>query len=227
MDFSLPGLWASMGFFAKGIAITLAVMSVASLAVLAERLFAFSKSAARSREFAAKLNGLATEGDFAKVAETGAAGAKKEESGHLGRVLGAGLVAFQSAQGREVDVVVESVARALERTTSRELAGMKRGLSIVATVASTAPFVGLLGTVAGIINSFQLMKGGSAGLQTVSAGISEALVTTAFGLLVAIPAVMGFNFLNGRVEGFAVDIAESANELLDLVHKHLTARKAA
>jgi biopolymer transport protein ExbB/biopolymer transport protein TolQ len=106
--------------------------------------------------------------------------------------------------------------RAIERTSQREVATLKRGLGVLATVGSTAPFVGLLGTVTGIINSFQLMgKGGGAGLGVVSAGISEALVTTAFGLLVAIPAVMGFNVLQSRADAFAVDIAEAGNELLD------------
>jgi biopolymer transport protein ExbB/biopolymer transport protein TolQ len=158
--------------------------------------------------------------------EAGAAEAKGEESGHLGRVLGSGLAAFKSASGREHEIVVDSVSRALERTSTRELASLKRGLGVLATVGSTAPFVGLLGTVTGIINTFQLMKGGSVSLATVGPGISEALVTTAFGLLVAIPAVMGFNLLNGRVDGFAVDMQESGNELVDMVAKQY-AQKAA
>ena len=108
--------------------------------------------------------------------------------------------------------------RALERQAQREIQTLKRGQSIVATVSSTAPFVGLLGTVMGIVNSFQAMaSSGSGGLGTVSAGIAEALVTTAFGLLVAIPAVMAFNWLQTWVDARAVDLAESSNELLDTV----------
>jgi biopolymer transport protein ExbB/biopolymer transport protein TolQ len=93
---------------------------------------------------------------------------------------------------------------------------------VLATVSSTAPFVGLLGTVMGIVNSFQSMAAsGSGGLGTVSAGIAEALVTTAFGLLVAIPAVMAYNYLQGWVDERAIDISESSNELLDLVARRL------
>src|SRR5262249_16846293 len=98
----------------------------------------------------------------------------------------------------------------------------KRGMGVLATVSSTAPFVGLLGTVMGIVNSFQMMAAsGSGGLGTVSAGIAEALVTTAFGLLVAIPAVMIFNYFTGWLEALTVDISESSNELLDLVAQQL------
>jgi biopolymer transport protein ExbB/TolQ len=226
MDFSLTGMWGNMGFFARGIALVLAAMSVASLSIMAERLIAFARTAGQSRDFAQKLNKLISSGDFESVVASGSAAAKSPTGGHLGHVLGSGLLAYKSAEGREHDIVVESVARALERTSARELAGLKRGLGVLATVGSTAPFVGLLGTVTGIINSFQLMKGGSAGLQTVSAGISEALVTTAFGLVVAIPAVMAFNLLNSRIDGFTVDMQESSNELLDMVAKQ-PAKKAA
>jgi biopolymer transport protein ExbB/TolQ len=110
------------------------------------------------------------------------------------------------------------VSRALERQAQREVQLLKRGQGVLATVSSTAPFVGLLGTVMGIVNSFQMMAAsGSGGLGTVSAGIAEALVTTAFGLLVAIPAVMIFNYFTGWIEARSVDISESSNELLDVV----------
>ena len=99
---------------------------------------------------------------------------------------------------------------------------MKRGQGIVATVSSTAPFVGLLGTVLGIVTSFQAMaSSGSGGLGTVSGGIAEALVTTAIGLLVAIPAVFSFNWMQSWVDARAVDLAESSNELLDTVGRAL------
>jgi biopolymer transport protein ExbB/TolQ len=118
-------------------------------------------------------------------------------------------------------VAVESVARALERQGQREVQSMKRGLGILATVGSTAPFVGLLGTTMGIVNAFQEMaKSGAGGLATISAGIAEALITTAFGLLVAIPAVMAYNFLQGWVDARSVDIAESSNEFLDVVARN-------
>ena len=116
--------------------------------------------------------------------------------------------------------MVEAINRALDRATLRVMADLRRGLSGLATVASSSPFVGLLGTVLGIITAFQLMAtSGSGGLASVSAGISEALITTAFGLLVAIPALMMYNYLTNRVEEMSVDIADASNELVDFFLK--------
>jgi biopolymer transport protein ExbB/TolQ len=141
--------------------------------------------------------------------------------GHLGRTINAGLSALKTSPPNDREVAIESVARALERQAAREVQSFKRGLGVLATVGSTAPFVGLLGTTMGIVNAFQQMAvAGSGGLGTISAGISEALVTTAFGLLVAIPAVMAFNFLQGWVDARSVDLAESSNEFLDVVTRH-------
>jgi len=206
-----------MGTFARLIVGVMAVMSVSSLVVMAERLVVFRRSRGESRNFAEKMGAILAKGDLATAANTNLG----KNVGHLGRVIGAGLTAYRlSSQNREVQV--ESVARALERQAQREVQTLKRGLGLLATVGSTSPFVGLLGTVMGIVNSFQLMaKSGSGGLGTVSAGIAEALVTTAFGLLVAIPAVMAFNYLQGWVDARAVDISESSNEFLDVVAKQL------
>ncbi len=216
MDFSLGHLWASMGLFAKMIVIVMFFMSLASLLVMFERIVVFSKSRSESMQFAEKMANLLKDGDIAAAANAGLS----KNVGHLGRVINSGLVAFKLAP-KDRDTAIESVARALERQAAREVQVFKRGLGVLATVASTAPFVGLLGTVMGIVNSFQSMAAsGSGGLGTVSAGIAEALITTAFGLLVAIPAVMAFNFLQGWVDARSVDISESSNEFLDMVSKH-------
>ncbi|MEW5739605.1 MAG: MotA/TolQ/ExbB proton channel family protein [Myxococcota bacterium] len=216
MDFSLPHLWASMGLFARMIAIILLFMSAASLLVMFERIVVFAKSRSESYRFAEKMAKLLSGGDLNAAANAGL----NKQVGHIGRVINAGLVAFKLAPS-ERDTAIESVARALERQAAREVQVFKRGLGVLATVGSTAPFVGLLGTVMGIVNAFQSMAiSGSGGLGTVSAGIAEALITTAFGLLVAIPAVMAFNFLQGWVDARAVDISESSNEFLDAISKH-------
>lgn len=216
MDFSLGHLWASMGLFAKLVVITMAVMSVASLVVMFERIVVYMRSGSESVAFAQKMAQVLSTGDLAAAANAGLS----KNVGHLGRVINAGLTAFKTAPTSK-DVAVESIARALERQAAREVQTFKRGLGVLATVGSTAPFVGLLGTTMGIVNSFQQMAAaGSGGLGTVSAGIAEALITTAFGLLVAIPAVMAFNFLQGWVDARAVDLAESSNEFLDVVTKH-------
>ena len=218
MQFTITDLWHHMGLFARLIVFVLAIMSIASLVVAAERLVVFSKSKGDSKTFAQKMAGILAKGDL-----TAAAAANLGKNvGHLGRVIGAGLTAYRINSIGNKDAAVESVARALERQAQREVQSLKRGLNLLATVGSTAPFVGLLGTVMGIVNSFQMMAiSGSGGLGTVSAGIAEALVTTAFGLLVAIPAVMLYNFLQGWVDARAVDISESSNEFLDVVSKQL------
>jgi len=218
MQFTLTDLWHHMGLFARLIVLALAVMSIASLFVTGERLFAFRKAKKASIEFAGRMAGLLQQGgiDAAAAAEAG------PDPGYLGRVLDAGLQAYRVSPKGDTELVFESVSRALERSAQREVQMLKRGQGILGTVSSTAPFIGLLGTVMGIVNSFQLMAAsGSGGLATVSAGIAEALVTTAFGLLVAIPAVMAFNYITGYIEARSVDISESSNELLDLLAKHL------
>jgi biopolymer transport protein ExbB/TolQ len=185
--------------------------------VMAERLVVFNRSKFESKAFAQKMAGILAKGDLATAASTPTG----KNVGHLGRVINAGLTAYKLAP-RDRDMAVESVVRALDRQAQREVQSLKRGLGLLATVGSTAPFVGLLGTVMGIVNSFQMMAAsGSGGLGTVSGGIAEALVTTAFGLLVAIPAVMAYNFLQGWVDARAVDISESSNEFLDVVAKTL------
>ena len=216
MQFTLTDLWHHMGLFARLIVAVLGVMSIASLVVMAERLIVFNKSRSESRNFAEKMANTLSKNDLMTVAGTKIG----DKVGHLGRVIGAGLNALRLSTDKDKDLQVESVARALERQAQREVQSLKRGLGLLATVGSTAPFVGLLGTVMGIVNAFQSMAlTGSGGLGTVSAGIAEALITTAFGLLVAIPAVMAYNYLQGWVDARAVDISESSNEFLDLVAK--------
>ena len=216
MDFSFSHLWSSMGIFAKLIVLTMGLMSTASLLVMFERIVVYMRSGSESVQFAQKMARVLSEGDVAAAAASG----MTKNVGHLGRTINAGLTAFRTASSNK-DVAIESVARAMERQAAREVQNLKRGLGILATVASTAPFIGLLGTTMGIVNSFQQMAAtGSGGLGTISGGISEALITTAFGLLVAIPAVMAFNFLQGWVDARSVDLAESSNEFLDVVSRH-------
>jgi biopolymer transport protein ExbB/biopolymer transport protein TolQ len=216
MNFTIAEIWEHTGLFARMVIFALGLMSIASLIVMAERMVVFRKSRVESRSFAAKMGAILAKDDLTTAVNTKSG----KDVGHLGRVINAGLTAFRIS-GSNKDVAVESVARALERQAQREVQSLKRGLAILATVASTAPFVGLLGTTMGIVTAFQLMaSAGSGGLTTISSGIAEALITTAFGLLVAIPAVMAYNFLAGWVDARAVDISESSNEFLDVVARH-------
>ena len=228
MQFTLTELWHHMGLFAKLVVYVLMLMSFSSIIVMAERFVSFTKSNRDSRRFATKLADAISKSGLDDAAKA-KAGAPKT-IGHLGRVLASGLGAYTMTRtaGTTADLTIESVARALERQAQREQQNLKRGLNLLATVGSTAPFVGLLGTVVGIINAFQQMAAtGSGGLATVSAGISEALITTAFGLLVAIPAVMAYNYMQGWVDARMVDMTESSNELLDHVARKLDEGSAA
>jgi biopolymer transport protein ExbB/TolQ len=219
MQFTLTELWHHMGLFARLIVGAMAVMSLMSIYVTVERLFALNKAKRQSVDFARRVGALFSQGGI----EAAAAAEPTEDAGYLGRVIQAGLAAYRNTRhSADTDLVFESVSRALERQAHREAQNMKGGQSVLGTVGSTAPFVGLLGTVMGIVNSFQSMAAsGSGGLGTVSAGIAEALVTTAFGLLVAIPAVMFFNYFQGWIEARSVDIAEASNELLDVLARQL------
>ncbi|ABC80044.1 MotA/TolQ/ExbB proton channel family protein [Anaeromyxobacter dehalogenans] len=225
VSFDLLHMWKTMGPFAKFIAGVLAVMSIYSLGVMAERLVTFARAQKASRQFAAALRDLLPAAKFGEAVEL----SRKLKRGHLPKVLGLaieeyshGVEALRTHGPRDVGQfdVIAAVNRAVERSSLRTVNDLRRGLGALATVGSTAPFVGLLGTVAGIITAFQAMAAtGSGGLGSVSAGIAEALVTTAFGLLVAIPAVMMFNYLTNRVEDMQVDITDSATELMDFFMK--------
>lgn len=228
MSFDLMSMWRSMGPFAKFIGIVLAIMSVWSLAVAVERIVTYSRAGAASRKFAVELATLLPAGKLKEAVEL--ARSKEYSKGYLARVLGMGLEEYRhgleahKTHGGEHEIgrfdIVAAVNRAIDRGTLRTITDMRRGLGSLATIGSTAPFVGLLGTVAGIITAFQAMAAtGSGGLGSVSAGISEALVTTAFGLLVAIPAVMFFNYFTNRVEEIMVDVNDSTTELVDFIIK--------
>jgi len=219
MSFSYSALWAQMGMGAKTVVIVLALMSIYSLGVMVERLFAFRKGRKLSLRYATLLNSMLTNGALDDAAHA----AESLKAGYLPRVLGAGLKEFRNASSRPDKTKEEAIQlteRALDRTSVRAIAELKRGMGGLATIGSSAPFVGLFGTVLGIINAFELMAAkGSGGLATVSAGISEALVTTAFGLLVAIPAVAVFNYFNGVIDGIVVDITDSASEMITFLSK--------
>jgi len=218
MQFSLIELWQHMGLGARLITGTMLAMSLASIVVACERVLVLARSSKQSVIFAKRLAELLADGDLDRAASAPFG----EDNGHLGRVLQAALRVYQSCPKGDDDFTFESVARVLERQAQREIHNMKRGIAVLANVASTAPFVGLLGTVLGIVNAFQMMaETGSGGLATISGGISEALTTTALGLLVAIPAVGAYNGLLSWIEARSVDIAETSNELLDMLARHL------
>ncbi len=214
IDFTLMGMVRNMGWVAISVVIVLLFMSIYSIAVMVERLLTYNAAKKQSREFAPK---VAQSLKHARIDEAISLSEKYKKS-HLAMVVNAGLQEFQSqqvladTQGEEV----EAAKRALQRAEAIKVAEFRRGLSGLATIGSTAPFVGLFGTVFGIINAFQGMKTAeSAGISAVAGGIAEALFTTAFGLLVAVPAVWMFNYFTSKVDNFVVEMDNSSAELID------------
>jgi biopolymer transport protein ExbB/TolQ len=204
--FTLTSMWASMSWIPRTIVIILFIMSIWSLAVIIDRAIYFASARSQSREFAPKVAGALKNGNLdeaIKVAD---------------KVVTSGLQEFRSfGSGSNIsEEQIESSKRALERSEAIVHSKLKRGLGGLATIGSTAPFIGLLGTVIGILNAFQSIAASKAtGIGAVAGGISEALVTTAFGLIVAIPAVMAFNYFTNKVEAFDVEMDNSSSELVD------------
>ena len=207
-------LWGAMGWFARAIVIILLIMSALSIAVMIDRYLAFSAARKQSRAFAPAVAGALREGKIDEAIRV----AERNKKSHLAKVVTAGLQEFR-AHSESTDIPgeeIEASKRALERAEAIVHAELKRGLGSLATIGSTAPFVGLLGTVAGILNAFVGIPNQKAtGLAAVAGGIGEALVTTAIGLFVAIPAVWMFNYFTNKVEAFDVEMDNSSSELID------------
>tara|TARA_B100001167_G_scaffold189138_1_gene153439 strand:+ start:195 stop:863 length:669 start_codon:yes stop_codon:yes gene_type:complete len=211
-------LWEQMGISVKILMGLLALMSMASVGVYFERLFTFTQATAQSKTFAPAVAKHLKDGKLKEAIQM--AGTKNYRYSHLGKVVAAGLQEYQFQQESGVsmskDDVVDSVRRSIQRATALTASDLKKGMGILATIGSTAVFVGLLATTLGVINAFQgIAATGSGGLGAVSGGISEALVGTAIGLFVAIPAVWFFNHLTGRLEYFTVEMDNSSSELVD------------
>jgi biopolymer transport protein ExbB/biopolymer transport protein TolQ len=221
-SFSLIGMWHSMNWVAKGVVIVLALMSIWSLTIAIERLWRFQKAKRESLAVALGVTPLLKQHKLNDAITF--ASDKRFRHSHLARVLRAGLTEFEYQTHEELPEdfdVVESGKRAIDRETLMTTAEMKKGLGNLATISTTAPFVGLFGTVAGIIHAFQGMAlTGSGGLGAVSAGIAEALVTTAFGLFVAIPAVWLYNYFLNKVDRFQVEMSNSSSQLIDYFIKN-------
>jgi len=211
-------LWEQMGFSVKALMGILAIMSMWSVGVFFERLFTFSQATKQSKTFAPQVAKHLKDG---KVKDAIAvSGSKNFKYSHLAKVVQAGLQEYQFTQESgvtmETDDVVDGVRRAIQRASALVAADLKKGMAVLATIGSTAVFVGLLATTLGVINAFQgIATTGSGGLGAVSGGISEALVGTAVGLFVAIPAVWFYNYLTGRVEYFNVEMDNSSSEMMD------------
>jgi biopolymer transport protein ExbB/biopolymer transport protein TolQ len=211
-------MWEQMSLMVKLLMGVLAVMSMVSVGVFFERIFTFFQAQKQSKAFAPQ---VAKHLKDSKLKDGIAVSQSKNfKYSHLAKVVLAGLQEYQFQQDTGVQLdkedVVDSVRRAIQRAAALTAADLKKGLGMLATIGSTAVFVGLLATTLGVINAFQgIAATGSGGLGAVSAGIAEALVGTAVGLFVAIPAVWFYNYLTSRIEFFNVEMDNSSSELVD------------
>ena len=221
--FSMYEIFKNLDAIAYTVVGILLLMSVYSIAIMVERYLTFSQAKKQSREFAPRV-AQALKNDRIEEAINIS---DKHRRSHLAMVVNSGLQEFRAhEQSSEISgEEIEASKRALQRAIAIKTAEFRRGLSGLATIGSTAPFVGLFGTVYGILHAFQNMKThAGAGIEVVAGGISEALITTALGLVVAVPAVWLFNYFTGKVDSFVVEMDNSASELIDYFLKSRTRR---
>lgn len=221
MPFTISGLLVSMGLVSKTIFALLVVMALLSLYIAAERWFTFYRMAKQSHQFAIVVADLLKDQRFQDAIER--AGDRTYQYSYLARLISMGLREFEGLRSRSTRFdPVDLIQRALNRAMYAEALGMRKGLSLLATIASTAPFVGMFGTVVGIAFSFQgLAKAEAAGYSPIFSGIAESLLFTGLGVLVAIPAIWAYNYLVDRVEGFEIQMNNSAAEIVDYCIKQI------
>jgi biopolymer transport protein ExbB len=212
-QWDLVTMFKNMGIVAKTVVGILFLLSAWSLGVMIDRVLMYNAARKQSRVFVQQVAGALREGKLDEAISI----AERNKKSHIAKVVATGLSEFQSASAQVSDEeVIEAAKRGLERSVAIVHAELKRGLSGLATIGSTAPFVGLFGTVFGIINSFKGIENQKAtGLSAVAGGISEALLTTALGLLVAVPAVWAYNYFTNKVEAFDVEMDNSSMELIN------------
>ena len=221
MQMSLLDLWASMGWFAKSIVFIMAIMSMLSLGTALNKWVKLRKAQRETAKFAPEFSRFLQEEQM----EGAIALSTKYKNSHVARVLAGALEEIKPLlrDGNVSVADINSAERAIERNQLILIAELKRGTGILATVGATAPFVGLLGTTMGVVNAFQGLAsgGGSGGIAAIGAGISEALITTAFGLMVAIPAVWIYNYFQTKSDFLTVEMTYSGKELIDYLIKNV------
>ena len=211
MSLSLTQMFSSMGGFAKGIVYTLLVMSLYSLTIMISKWFYLRAAQAQTRKFAPEFSQFLEEDNLTEAINL----AQSYKKSHVARVLGNALAEIKPLI-QDGSVTVADINSEMLMT----IVLIKRGLGVLATGGATAPFVGLLGTTMGIVNAFEGMAAGGGGsISSIGAGVAEALITTAFGLLVAIPAVWAYNYFQTKVDNITAEMTYSAKEMIDYLIK--------
>ncbi len=215
MDFDIAHMWSQMNALVKMVVIVLTIQGIGTVYVTIDRLIMLFLSNKKSRVFAAEAGAKLARGDYDEVVAI----ATEHEGSHLARFIKIGLKTFQTGQkaGHSDEKAAVLAHRALERAGENLSQSLNKGLNILASTGSTAPFVGLLGTVFGILAAFKAIGGdqGGGGLSTIGPLIAEALVVTGYGLIVAIPTVLLFNFISGKIATYEAGLANAGSELID------------
>lgn len=216
MGVDLAVIWSHMGWFAKLIMFMLFGMSLISIAVAIRRYFDLSASRSQTVKFAPQLSSALESNDLAAADDA----VQKHPKAHLACAYKGVFPALrEGVADRSLSATeIGAIQRTIELNKLEQLARFRKGLGILATVGSTAPFVGLLGTTMGVVNAFSGMAtAGSGGLSAISAGISEALIATAVGLAAAIPAVWLYNYFTNRVELISMEIDYGSKEFMNFL----------
>ncbi|GAB5546523.1 MAG: MotA/TolQ/ExbB proton channel family protein [Sandaracinaceae bacterium] len=214
MEMDLLHMWANMNNLVRGVVVVLTLQALFCIYVVVDRIILLTLSGARSRAFAAEAGAKLERGDY----EAALSISKKHDKSHLAQFIAIGVSTFldRRGAGHSAHKAAEFTQRALERKGENLSDSLNKGLSVLASTGSTAPFIGLLGTVLGILAAFKAIgQEASGGMGTIGPMISEALIVTGYGLLVAIPAVLVFNWLSGRVGKYEAGLANAGSELVD------------
>lgn len=225
MELDLIEIWTHMANIVRAVVVALTIQAVACITVTVDRLILLWTSSRKSRKFAKEAGGMLASGDYEGVLKV----AEKHKGGHLASFIEEGVKTFLARRrdGHTAEKSATLANRALERKGENLSGSLNRGMNILASTGSTAPFIGLLGTVLGILQAFKLIaKEGSGGIDTIGAAIGEALIVTGYGLLVAIPSVLLFNWLSARIANYETGLGNAGSELVDQLEASVPGREA-
>jgi biopolymer transport protein ExbB/biopolymer transport protein TolQ len=211
-------LLGNVGLFGGAVMVCLAALSLFSVGMIVDKLVRFRSASRQSEMFKPEFKKFLRGGDVQELIEA----VRLHQNSHVAQVVSAGIHEYDGVRQAGGDPVasLELVTSTLRDQMSETLIQLKRGLGFLATIGSTAPFIGLFGTVVGIINAFRSIAAtGSGDMSVVSGGIAEALVSTALGIFVAIPAVMAFNSFTGKIETFHVEMNRASTQLVNCLFK--------
>ena len=211
-------LLRNVGLFGAAVICFLVALSIFSVAVMFDKYRRFRSASRESQIFKTAYAKFLHGGEVQELIEA----TRQHQKSHVAQVISAGILEYDGVReaGGDPSTSLDQVTSALRDSMSETLIQLKQGLGFLATIGSTAPFVGLFGTVAGIINAFRnIAATGSGGMSVVSGGIAEALVTTALGIFVAIPAVAAFNYFTGKIENFHIEMNRASTKLVNRLFK--------